>query len=840
MVYLCIGIILFASTGGKIQGTVTDEKTGEPIADANVLVLNTEVGAATDAGGNFFILNVVPGRYAVEVSCIGYGPKRIENVIVEYDKAARLAVSLEPTAIELTPVIVTSERPPVSKDMVAATYLVGRHELSYLPFDYTHELIAFQPAVARTDTALHVRGGRATEVQYMIDNVSIVDPQTGDLAIQISKGVVDEIIFLPGGFDAEYGRAMSGIINMISSHPSDDLSIRLHGKTERVIPAYNDFSYENFQSAVYVPAVERVKGYFSFDVMHTGDWDPRLTILPHKQRDDYSFYTKWQYTPSGKINFKLSGAKSRIQFDRYNTLWQFHLDHYRSDLRAGDLQTFNVDFLPDTRKLFNLTLSRLYTARTYGVREPGSNSSFTDYTFRPYLSLRWPKASNNNPYGAYVATPYGTGDYPQYQEKSSRLYTAKATTNIQIHQYHEIRAGAEYVDQDFKTFTYFISDSVHQIVDDYHHKPKEYALYLQDNIDFEGVYIKAGCRYDYFSTDIEGIEPKRYISPRLGLSFEVTERFIFRANVGKYAQPPLYDYMYGYYNLLPLPSYLYEYVPIIGNPDLAPEKTVSYEIGLQGEIRKNLSATMNTFYKDVTDLIGTRQVRLMPLHHAYLQYVNIEYANIKGIETILEFKQGIFTGKVSYTLSWAKGTSSYASEFGDTIIKRPATDYYLDFDQRHRVFIQGILQLPLESQVYLFGYFGNGFPYTPPGPEGKYEERNSVLMPFQKQIDCVLSKLFKIGNFALNVDFEVINLLNQENQIAPHYPLIRIEKPFQLEDFIPFESSYYAPPVDANHDGLITPSEDYQSYAAIRQATDDYINAHSPPRRVRLGITLKY
>jgi hypothetical protein len=253
MIYLCIALIFSASTGGKIQGTVIDSKTGKPVADANILVLNTEIGAATDARGNFFILNVLPGRYAVEVSCMGYGPKRIENVIVEYDKAARLAVSLEPTAIELTPVIVTSERPPVSKDMVASTYIVRRHELSYLPFDYTHEFIAFQPAVARTDTALHVRGGRATEVQYIIDNVSIIDPQTGDLAIQISRGVVDEVIFLPGGFDAEYGRAMSGIINMISPYPSAALGMRFHGKTERIIPAYNDFSYENFQSSVHLP-----------------------------------------------------------------------------------------------------------------------------------------------------------------------------------------------------------------------------------------------------------------------------------------------------------------------------------------------------------------------------------------------------------------------------------------------------------------------------------------------------------------------------------------------------------------------------------------------------------
>ncbi|MDH4211342.1 MAG: carboxypeptidase-like regulatory domain-containing protein, partial [candidate division WOR-3 bacterium] len=154
---LFMAIVLFSSVTGKIQGRVVDDKTNEPIAYANVTVLDTELGAATDDGGYFFILNVPTGRYTVEVSFIGYQTKNIANLIVEYDKTVRLEVSLAPSAIELSPVTVTSERPAVSKDMVGTTYLIRKTELPYLPVDYTIELVAFQAAVARTDTALHVR-----------------------------------------------------------------------------------------------------------------------------------------------------------------------------------------------------------------------------------------------------------------------------------------------------------------------------------------------------------------------------------------------------------------------------------------------------------------------------------------------------------------------------------------------------------------------------------------------------------------------------------------------------------------------------------------------------------
>lgn len=858
MANLLFTLLMISGISGKIQGVVKDEATKETIPHADVIILNTDIGTATDDNGRFYILNVAPGIYIIEVSYMGFQPKRITNVIVEVDQTVRLDITLEQTTIEIAPITVTSEIPVVKKDMVGTTYIIRKAELPYLPVDYATELVGFQPGVARSDTAIYVRGGRATEVQYMIDNVSIIDPQTGDLAISVSKGIIDEIIFLPGGFDAEYGRAMSGVINLITAFPGNKLHAKTYVKTERIMPFYYDFGYENYLASIHLPISKRFKGLISLDMMHTDDWDPKLYILPHKQRDDYSLYGKWLFAPSGKLNVSISGALSRTQFDRYNSKWKFNLDNYRSDIRKGDLQSFSINYLPNTHYLFNLTLSRLYTQRVYGVREPGTYGRFADITFRDYESLQWPRGGINNPFGADYWAIICEGDYYEYQDKTSEIMRANFGIHMQVHEYHELKAGFEYTDQVFDNFSYFISDTIYQIIDEYQYHPNEYALYLQDNIDFKGLYAKIGCRIDYFQNDpnvmletnISGDTttytlnyrgPIIVVSPRLGFSFLVTDKFLLRANVGRYVQPPLRDYQYGYYSLLPLPSYLDP--PPIGNPMLGPEKTISYELGLQGEIRPDLNTTINTFFKDVSDLTGTRYIPALPA--GYHMYFNLEYANIKGVETIVEFVKPLFNGKISYTLSWARGTSSYAFEYADTTITQPAEEYDLDFDQRHRIFIQGVVNLPVKTRLYVFAYFGNGFPFTPPGPEGKYEERNIERLTFQRQIDCVLSKSLSVGPLSLTINFEIMNLLDHRYESAAHFPVIPLSM-IHKEDFehdppyIDIHNPYYHPGADINHNGIITPEEEYLSFRALIEASDDWVNAYTSPRRARLGINLNF
>jgi hypothetical protein len=102
-----------------------------------------------------------------------------------------------------------------------------------------------------------------------------------------------------------------------------------------------------------------------------------------------------------------------------------------------------------------------------------------------------------------------------------------------------------------------------------------------------------------------------------------------------------------------------------------------------------------------------------------------------------------------------------------------------------------------------------------------------------------MSKTFRIGRGTLNLDFEVINLLNHQYEITAHYPLIR-EVHLSDFDYIPFHSNYYSPAADANHDGVTSPLEGYESYLAIREATDDVAYATSPPRRARIGFSFNY
>jgi hypothetical protein len=850
MVGIIYVITLIAGLTGKIQGAVYDQNSNRPISDANVIIINTELGTATKENGDFYILNILPGIYSIEVSCLGYQTKIIEEVHVEMEQTVRLQISLKQTIINIAPVTVTAKTPAVKKDFTSATYIVHENEITYLPVDYSMQMVTFQPAVAHFDTAIHVRGGRATEVQYLIDNVSIIDPQTGDPVIDIAKSVVDEVIFLPGGFDAEYGRAMSGVINILSEHPKNNFSGQSSGKTETGILKNSYFGYKNFQSVIHIPLSKRYKGVFSFDLMHTDDWDPKLCLIPRKQRDDYALYGKWLFAPSGMFNATFSGAKSRSQFDRYEIHFKYNLDHYRSDFRAGNLQALNVNFLPDTRKFFGITLSRLYSQIKYGVRQPDQYGLFNDFEFRPYNTLKYIMGSNKNPFGVYATGFLVECDYPEYGDKASQVLKVNFNGNMQVNKYHELKAGFEYTYQDLKNFTYYLTgDTINPLTDEYNYHPIEYALFLQDNVDYEGFFAKVGCRYDYYSSDIEAVEPKMIISPRLGCSFMVTEKFVFRINVGRYAQPPLYDYLYTGYSLLPFPSYLQKYIPPIGNPNLKPEKTTSLEIGLQGELKQDMLATLNVFYKDVSDLIGTRFATAVV--HNYFTYINIDYANIKGMEAIFEYNKSIISTKISYTLSWARGTSSYAGENYwryyqynnfDTTYVPPAEDYYLDFDQRHRIFLQSIMNMPYGFNINLFGYIGNGFPYTPPGSEGKYEERNIFNLPFQKQIDCSIVKSLKLQTLLLKINLEIINLLNTKYQIAPHRPFIPLDQINQddFNDYIDLTSAYYHPAADMNHDGEISPHEEYKAFIDLMRTTDDSLNSYTSPLRVRIGVTLNF
>lgn len=113
--------ILFAGSTGKIKGKVTDQETGEELIGVNVMIEGTKLGASTNSQGNYFIVNVPPGKYSLETEYIGYTNIKITNVKVTADSTTLINIRLSPSTLESEQIVVTAERPEIHKD-VTATY----------------------------------------------------------------------------------------------------------------------------------------------------------------------------------------------------------------------------------------------------------------------------------------------------------------------------------------------------------------------------------------------------------------------------------------------------------------------------------------------------------------------------------------------------------------------------------------------------------------------------------------------------------------------------------------------------------------------------------------------
>ncbi|UCD38400.1 MAG: carboxypeptidase-like regulatory domain-containing protein [Fidelibacterota bacterium] len=223
---------LYAGTTGKVAGTVTDRETGEPLIGANVMIDGTTLGAATDLYGNFVILNIPPGTYSVRASMIGFQTTVLQDVVVNVDLTARADFELGMEVIGIDEVNVIAERPVVVMDLTSSEARISSEQLEAMPVTEIWDVLALQSGVTKdADGGIHIRGGRSSEVAYWIDGVSVTDVYDGGLAVGIDNQAIQELQVVSGTFNAEYGQAMSGIINMVTKDGGENYSASFTGYT---------------------------------------------------------------------------------------------------------------------------------------------------------------------------------------------------------------------------------------------------------------------------------------------------------------------------------------------------------------------------------------------------------------------------------------------------------------------------------------------------------------------------------------------------------------------------------------------------------------------------------
>ncbi len=224
IILLVSSFTIHAATTGKVKGKITDAVTGEPLIGANVIIQGTSQGAATDLDGNFLILGVSAGVYSLRASMIGYEAMIQTGVQIEVDRTIIVNFSLNPSEFKSAEIVVTAERDEVRLDVSASETNLQAAEINDLPFaSRVENLISMQSGVTGNllEGEISIREGASVETNVLVDGYSTADTRAGKVSFPVNKNSIQEIKVLRGGYNAEYGEARSGIVNIVTKNPED-------------------------------------------------------------------------------------------------------------------------------------------------------------------------------------------------------------------------------------------------------------------------------------------------------------------------------------------------------------------------------------------------------------------------------------------------------------------------------------------------------------------------------------------------------------------------------------------------------------------------------------------
>ncbi|MEM1117802.1 MAG: carboxypeptidase-like regulatory domain-containing protein, partial [Bacteroidota bacterium] len=195
---------------GKLSGRVVDPG-GQPLIGATVLVVGTDLGAATDVDGVYNVLRIPPGTVSVRFSSIGYQTQVLEGVRIASNTTTELDVTLVEETLAGEEVIVTAEQPLVDVTQTSTVATISRDEIAALPVQELNDVVNLQAGVVNG----HFRGGRLGEVQFQVEGVSVNNPFNNTSTLTLDRSVLQEVQVISGTFDAEYGQALSGVVNAV-------------------------------------------------------------------------------------------------------------------------------------------------------------------------------------------------------------------------------------------------------------------------------------------------------------------------------------------------------------------------------------------------------------------------------------------------------------------------------------------------------------------------------------------------------------------------------------------------------------------------------------------------
>jgi len=835
---LCSLVVCAALSGttGKIAGKVTDAQTKDVIPGVNIVVVGTSIGGATNIDGEYYILNIPPGTYQLKASGVGYAAAVIGNVSVTADQTTRILFTLQSQSVELGEVAVTATRPIVQKDLTSTVASVGGDQIAKLPLEDVDAVVNLQAGVVGG----HFRGGRSGEVKYLVDGVSVNDVFSGESSMEAELNSIAEIQVLSGTFNAEYGEALSGVVNQITKVASDHYTGEVSAYTggyfstrsslfpniDRVDPA----SLYNFQGSVSGPIVGNALKFFaSGKYLYDAGYLYGKRVFNPKDSTNFSSNdpSQWyvgatgdgkyvpmndskRYTVQGKIAVDLGGAKDLVlngmyqnhDYRTYDYLFQLNPDgdysyHQKGILGSASYTAVFSDaaFLDLSGSYFRTDYKQYVFPNPTGPGDPVVDPGYVD----PSGMLQT---------GANAFYTGGTENW--HFNHTSTTWTGRADLTAQLSTVHQIKAGAEVQTNhlQYNDYQIHVDATTNEVptmpvpgsfdFNVYDNHPYQLALYAQDKIEMEYLVVNVGLRWDYFQPDgqvllnadsIAALDnytpstfPARYfrkasakqqLSPRIGLSYPISDKGAVHLSYGHFFQIPAFDFLYKNPNeRIALNGVYPDFVGnTIGNADLQPQRTTMYEIGLQQELTPVLGITVTGYYKDIRNLLAL-QIHVKNNVAKFGEYINQDYGAVQGFTFSLEKRlTNGFGANLDYTFQVAKGDASDPNDAYNKAQNSPPIDVNkelvpLAWDRRHSLNVTLTFGTPDDFIASVIGRAGSGLPYTPALQNQRTGLENSDNMPGFYNFDMYMTKYLRLpGDFRVSVFLKVYNIFDTANEI---------------------------------------------------------------------------
>ncbi len=862
--FLIISVQLIAGTTGKLSGRVV-EKNKSGLPSVNVLIAGTSLGASTDVDGYFSVLNIPPGSYKIQFSLVGYRTRIVNDIIISTNNTTKLNAELEENAVTTQEVVVTADRPVVDVNLTSSISSLSSKDIESLPVQNVQDIVNLQAGVVDG----HFRGGRIGEVQYQVNGVTINNSYDNSSTMQIDRSLVQEVQVISGTFDAEYGQAMSGVVNCVLKTGSEKYewngelylgSYLFTGSDKRIIPyTFRPAEQQNYQLSL-SGSLLFDKTYFLISTRRYINYDYLYGTRRFMPTDSSDFEHKI-YRPTGdnsEVPLGYSKEWSGLAKVTNRSIKDIELSYqFIINSIESKYANFGYRYLPDaepTQKTNSIVhgIDLTHTLSNSTFYNLSLRQNYFDYTNYVFSSMDDPRYYDAGVLMSDQSYEYGASiqgyDLTRFIQRTD-TYVIKGSITSQVTREHQVKAGveAQYSHVTFGVPGYIVPTNVDGVEilrprtnepPDYPapkmYHPISYAGYAQDQIEWNDLNLRAGLRFEYFNardsvpgdlqnpansitgapkSNATATTPKISFAPRLGVSYPISTTAALFFAYGHFYQLPGLGQIFtnsDYSILERLQAGGISY-GVLGNPDIKPERTIQYEFGYKHEISEFLGMDISIFYKDIRDLLGVEFITTYSVSE-YARLTNVDFGNVTGFTIAFDQRKiGLLSTSIDYTYQRAQGNSSDPRETATRASAgqdpRPR-QVALGWDQRHTLNLTVMLQDENNFSISTIMKYGSGQPYTPTigSGFGAELEENSSRKQNAVIVDMRAEKYVSIFGAKMTVFARVFNLFDA-----------RFNNGFVFSD---------------------TGSPDYSLTPSVDVGTLINPQRYFPPRRIEIGFSL--